>query len=60
MSNNKRDTRKLEEKYADFFPPNELPEDAGYGEDSLEQPSPLKYVDSTTTYGVIEAPVDEE
>ena len=46
---------KLEELYPSAFRVNlDL---SRQNEWSLEQPSPLKYVERTTTYGVFEAPV---
>ncbi len=46
---------KLEELYPSAFRVNlDL---SRHNEWSLEQPSPLKYVESTTTYGVFEAQV---
>jgi len=45
----------VEKMYNDFFRVNVLSSESD--EQSLEQPSPLKVVESTTTYGVYEAPV---
>lgn len=45
----------VEKMYNDFFRVNVQSSESD--EQSLEQPSPLKVVESTTTYGVYEAPV---
>ncbi|MYA97393.1 MAG: hypothetical protein F4X91_13405 [Nitrospinae bacterium] len=60
MNNNdlekKKNMRTLKEQYEEVFEP-QRPDYPVSGNETLEQPSPLKTVDSFATYGVFEKPI---
>ncbi|MBI4337386.1 MAG: hypothetical protein HY683_06125 [Chloroflexi bacterium] len=53
----KAKTTRLEEKYAELVKMVQVPVPAQPYRDNLEQPSPLKIVQSVTTYGAYEEPI---
>ena len=53
----KTKTARLEENYAEFMRMLQVPFPAPTYRENLKQPSPLKIVESVTTYGAYEKPI---